>query len=62
MKPKEFNDGIRQYPWYSIENRDDVYYKRMQQGYNQKEHCDERAKVDYKAVAKKIAGKHTYDL
>lgn len=62
MKPKEFNDGIRQYPWYSIENRDDVYYKRMQQAYNDKDYYGERAKTYEKPALKEIAGRHTYDL
>ena len=31
MKPKEYSDDIRQYPWYSVENRDDVYYKKVKE-------------------------------
>lgn len=38
LKPKEFSDDIRQYPRFSIEDRDDVYYRRMNQAYNDKEY------------------------
>jgi hypothetical protein len=37
LKPKEYNSEIRQYPWFSIENRDDVYYRRMNQQYQEKD-------------------------
>lgn len=33
LKPKEYSSDIKQYPWFSIENRDDVFYRRMNQQY-----------------------------
>ena len=64
MKPKEYNDDIRQYPWLSLENRDDVYYKRMHNSQQEQQFYDSRAK-DYqpaKGPVDIVAGKHTYGV
>lgn len=61
-KPKEYSDDIRQYPWYSVENRDDVYYKRMNESHKESQFYNTRAKTHEKAPENVVAGKHTYGL
>lgn len=34
LKPLDHSIAIKQYPWLTIENRDDVYYRRMNEQYN----------------------------
>jgi hypothetical protein len=45
LKPKEYSDDIRQYPWYSLENRDDVFYKKMNDELKEKQFYSSRAKT-----------------
>lgn len=62
-KPKEYSDDIRQYPWYSIENKDDVYYRRMQDQNNEASFYNSRAKSFERSKGDSvIAGKHTYGV
>jgi hypothetical protein len=62
MKPREHSQDIRQYPWLTVENRDDVYYRRMNDIYNPS-HPEPRAKtMERPAAGGVVAGRHTYDL
>lgn len=58
LKPLEHNGSIRQYPWLTLENRDDVYYKRMNEIYNGEPRS--RAKT-FEKQNDMVAGKQTYD-
>jgi hypothetical protein len=60
LKPRENSQQIKQYPWFTIENRDDVYYKRMNEQYNGKQ--TERSRTMEKYTPATVAGRHTYDL
>ena len=62
-QPKEYNSDIRQYPRYSVENKDDVYYKRMNDHNNEEKFYSSRAKTfEKKGGDSVIAGKHTFGL
>lgn len=61
LKPKEHSQDIRQYPWLTVENRDDVYYRRMNDIYNPAQ-SQQRAKTMERPTPAVVAGRHTYDL
>jgi hypothetical protein len=61
LKPLEHSNAIKQYPWLTVENRDDVYYKRMNEAYNGSGEQRARAKT-YEKQIDVLAGKQTYDL
>lgn len=60
LKPRENSQQIKQYPWLTVENRDDVYYKRMNEQYNGGQ--SERSRTVEKYTPAVVAGRHTYDL
>ena len=60
LKPRENSQQLKQYPWLTIENRDDVYYRRMNEQYNGK--VTERSRTMEKSTPGTVAGRHTYDL
>lgn len=69
LKPKEYSDDIRQYPRYSVENKDDVYYRRMHDHAKESQYYSGRASSYQKEASgtgakgeEVIAGRHTYDL
>jgi phosphomannomutase len=62
LKPREYNQDIKQYPWLTVENRDDVYYRRMNEVYNNSQPEQQRAKTMERPAAGVVAGRHTYDL
>ena len=63
LKPKEYSTDIKQYPWFSVENKDDVYYRRMNQQHQEKDFYSSRLQSNPKAPSDNvIAGKHTYGM
>jgi hypothetical protein len=60
LKPKEHSDAIKQYPWLTVENRDDIYYKRMNEIYNAR--GQERSRTYKNDSDGNVAGRHTYEL
>lgn len=59
LKPLEHSQEIKQYPWFTVENRDDVYYRRMNQMYSSG--MQSRSKTTDKGE-ENVAGKHTYAM
>ena len=63
LKPKEYNETIKQYPKYTLEDKDAYYYRKMQQMQNQQDIYDHNRSSSMAAEKeKKIAGKNTFEI
>ena len=58
-KPVEHSREIKQYPWLTVENRDDLYYRRMNNLYGKPQ--TERP-APQRQQEPDVAGRHTYKM